>query len=235
MRQLQRLSPEEIVTLCLERDCRLLVWTYNEPSIWYEYILDTAGLAKERGLKTVLVTAGAINRKPLEELAPFIDAYRLDIKGFTNKLYRNLCGFPFLETVLQSALIALDAGCHLEVVSNIIPGWNDDDLQMGELAEWIRDELGAEIPWHITAYYPALDMSEPPTPPTTIHRIVALGRARGLKEVFSGNLRDGKDIDTLCPSCGVVLIRRDGFSLLQNRITSGECPECGHRLLAYID
>ena len=234
-RALEKLSPEEIVAASLNKNCKLLVWTYNEPSIWFEYIMDTAILARKKGLKTVLVTAGAINREPLEMLLPLIDAYRLDIKGFTEKLYRDLCGFPFLQTVLESARAAKKAGCHLEIVTNIIPNWNDDEAQMRSLAEWIRDNPGPETPWHVTAYYPALEMEEPPTPPSTIHRIAALGRKTGLKQVFAGNVRDGKDSSTLCPSCGVTLIRRSGFSLLEKKITDGACPECGYRLQMYRD
>lgn len=235
LRALEKISPEQIVSACLDRGCKLLVWTYNEPSIWYEYIRDTAKLARDRGLKTVLVTAGAINREPLLQLLPLIDAYRLDIKGFTEKLYRDLCGFPFLETVLQSALTALEAGCHIEIVTNIIPNWNDDDEQMKKLAIWIRDNLGPETPWHITAYYPALQMTEPPTPPATIHRIASLGRSLGLKQVFAGNVRDSKDSSTLCPGCEGTLIRRSGFRLLENRIKEGCCPDCKYRLRMYRD
>jgi len=232
---IKKLVPEEVISLCLDRQCDLLVWTYNEPTIWYEYILDTARIAKKKGLKTVLVTAGGINKKPLERLLPFIDAYRLDIKGFTESLYRKLCGFPFLETVLQSAQIARDAGCHVEIVSNIIPNWNDDGQQMGALATWINETLGAETPWHVTAYYPALEMTEPPTKQEIIEQIVNLGRKKGLKHVFSGNIRNNVNSDTHCPACYAILIQRDGFTILCNRIKQGCCPDCGYRLQTYVD
>lgn len=233
LRELEALSPEEAVNLALARDCPLLVWTYNEPLINFEYILDNAPLARAAGLKTALVTAGGLSPEPLRELLPLVDAYRLDIKAFTPGVYERLTGFEFLPAVLEGARIARDAGCHLEIVTNVIPGWNDDEAQIRGLARFIRDELGGETPWHVTAYHPALELREPPTPAATIRRIVQLGREEGLKQVFSGNLADDADSATLCPGCGIALIRRQGFSVRENRVKKGRCPECGYTLNSY--
>lgn len=233
LRGLETLAPAEAVNLALARDCPLLVWTYNEPLINFEYILDTAPLARAAGLKTVLVTAGGLSPEPLQELLPLVDAYRLDIKAFSPGVYERLTGFEFLPAVLAGARIARDAGCHLEIVTNVIPNWNDDEAQIRALARFIRDELGEETPWHVTAYHPALELREPPTPAETIRRIVRQGREEGLRQVFSGNLADDTDSSTICPKCGIVLISRQGFSVRENRVKKGRCPECGYALNSY--
>ncbi|MDA3811027.1 MAG: AmmeMemoRadiSam system radical SAM enzyme, partial [Spirochaetaceae bacterium] len=161
--RLQRMSPEQIVNNALKSECKVIAWTYNEPTIWYEYILATSKLAKVAGLKTVLITNGVINIEPLKYLMPYIDAYRIDVKGFTNNFYKKLTGFSFLNSVLKSGETAYSEGCHIEVVSNIIPGWNDGKEHIEGIARWIIEKMDNSVPWHVTAYYPAHELTEEAT------------------------------------------------------------------------
>ena len=227
---LQDLSPEAAVRLACENNCKSLVWTYNEPSIWYEYILDTAPLAQRAGLKTVLVTAGMINSEPLQDLLPHIDAYRLDIKGFSGSFYRWLTGIDSLEQILENAIAAQTAGCHVEIVTNLIPGHNDDEIQLRSLARWIVQNLSSQTPWHLTAYYPNHELQVAATGVAALERGVEIGHEEGLSHIFIGNVAGHPAQHSLCPDCGHCLIRRNGFRVEANLIIDGRCPGCGCHL-----
>lgn len=228
--RLYSMEPARIVREALDRNCAMIAWTYNEPTIWYEYIMATSLLARKVGLKTVLITNGVINREPLEELLPLIDAYRVDIKGFSEDFYRSLTGFPFLEIVKRNAEIAFHAGNHLELVTNIIPEMNDREEQIDNLIKWIKESLSPSVPWHVTAYHPAYKMSRSATPASTLIKIRERGLKAGLKHIYLGNIRSDEGSQTVCPSCGTILIRRDGFSTVENNMKKEACPRCGTRL-----
>ncbi len=223
---LQELAPRDAVVLAQERHCKSLVWTYNEPSIWYEYILDTAPLAQQQGLKTVMVTAGMIRAEPLRTLLPHIDAYRLDIKGFSGEFYRWLTGIDCLDQVLQNALAARSAGCHVEIVTNLIPGQNDDEVQLRGLARWIAQNLSADTPWHLTAYFPSHKLQVAATSSRSLMRGVEIAREEGLAHVYIGNLPGNSAQHSYCSACHQVVIRREGFAVLENRLEGGRCPAC---------
>lgn len=227
------LPPQGLVALARERRCEAVAWTYNEPSIWFEYILDAARLAREAGLLTVMVTAGMINPPGLRALLRHTDAYRLDVKGFTDEFYQKLTGSPVLQQVLENGIIAYQAGVHVEVVTNVIPNWNDTDEQFHGLARWIAEKLSPETPWHVTAYHPDNKLTEPATPVATLERAREIGLAEGLRFVYVGNVPGHPAQDTVCPSCSRVLIDRRGFGLGENRIHGGKCSYCGYRLGVY--
>lgn len=231
--RLDDLSPAAAVRRALASDCRALVWTYNEPSIWIEYILDSARLAREAGLLTVLVTSGMINPEPLRELLKWTDAYRLDIKGFTEDFYHRLTGARVLAQVLENAVAAYRAGTHIEVVTNIIPNWNDADEELRDLSRWIIDNLSADVPWHVTRYYPSYRLQEPPTPIKTLERAREIGMREGLNYVYIGNVAGHPGEETLCPACGKLLIDRSGYRVDVVRIKSGKCVFCGHEIGHY--
>lgn len=231
--RLTELSPEQIIKKTKDNGCEIIAWTYNEPTIWYEYILETSKLAIEEGIKTVLITNGLINKKPLEELLPFIDAYRVDVKGFTDDFYKKLTGFPALNTVLESAETAYLQGTHVEIVSNIIPGWNDQEEQIRGISSWIAEKLDKSIPWHVTAYHPAHELHVNTTPESTLKKALKIGREEGLDHIYLGNIDSSDSADTHCPQCGITLIKRRGFSVLENELSGGACPECGYRLKMY--
>lgn len=227
---LQELSPDDIVSIALDNNCESLVWTYNEPSIWYEYIRDTAPLAQMAGLKTVMVTAGMINAEPLQELLPHIDAYRLDIKGFSGEFYRWLTGSDCLGQILENGMAAHAAGCHVEIVTNLIPRHNDDETQVRGLARWIVQNLSSQTPWHLTAYYPNHDLQIASTGVASLERGVAIGREEGLAHIFIGNVAGHAAQHSLCSGCGLCLIRRNGFKIEENLIFDSRCPECDRQL-----
>lgn len=231
--RLYDMTPESIVRESIERDCELIAWTYNEPTIWYEYIRETAIPAGKAGVKTALITNGVINSEPLEELLPLIDAYRVDIKGFTEEFYRELTGSPFLKIVKKSAEKAFAGGCHVELVTNIIPGMNDDEQQLEELINWIGTDLDPEVPWHVTAYHPAYKMRTEGADAALLEKIRKRGLKAGLKNIFLGNVYSGEGTDTFCPQCGKTLIRRFAMSMRENNIVKGSCPDCGYKLKMY--
>jgi pyruvate formate lyase activating enzyme len=224
---LPQLLPAEAVDLALQHKCQSLVWTYNEPSIWFEYIRDTAPLARAAGLRTVLVTAGLLNPEPLQELLPHIDAYRLDIKGFSAEFYLWLMGFDGFALVLDNARRAFGAGCHVEIVTNLIPGHNDDDASLHELAHWIANHLSLQTPWHLTAYFPNHKLQLAATEVSSLERAHRIGCQAGLKFVYIGNLAGHPAQNTRCPRCEALLIERQGFQVLSRPLQAPLCPACG--------
>jgi pyruvate formate lyase activating enzyme len=232
---LYKMPPLKVIEKALENNCKMIAWTYNEPTIWYEYIMETSRLARQKGIKTVLITNGIINREPLEALLPLIDAYRVDVKGFTNKFYKELTGFPFLNTVLASAETAYSLGCHVEIVTNIIPNWNDGNEHIEGISSWISEKLDQSVPWHVTAYHPANEMYEKATSGETLLNAIQMGKSQGLKHIYAGNIYTEDEGNTRCPGCKKTLIRRSGMSMKENLIIKGQCPFCGYPLKMYAN
>ncbi|HOG65690.1 MAG TPA: AmmeMemoRadiSam system radical SAM enzyme, partial [Spirochaetota bacterium] len=215
LEQAKPMPPEFIAPFAREHTVPIVAWTYNEPLVNAEYLVSVLPLVQRAGLKSVLVTAGLISPEPLTEILPHLDAWRIDIKGWGDEFYQRLTGFPGWKTVLVNSLMAKEAGCHIEVVTNIIDGWNDSPEMLASIAGWIAAELGAETPWHVTASHPAgrmLDLR--PTPSATIVQARAIGLESGLKHVYCGNIDTPDGSDTTCPDCGAILIRRRGFAVL---------------------
>lgn len=225
---LQDLPPADVVALAERKGCAGVAFTYNEPVIQAEYVRDTASIAHERGLYTVMVTNGYITTEGLDYLAGAIDVWRVDVKGMTNEAYRHLCKVPTVSPVLRAAERAKHVhGMHVEVVTNVVPTVNDDEAQLTALAAWIASELGPETPWHITRFFPYLDFAHlPPTPLPTLRRAREIGRDAGLHYVYLGNVSEPGGEDTTCPGCGVTLVRRDGFEVVSDSIEAGVCPKC---------
>lgn len=232
---LHNLSPAGAVHAAVEKNCQSLVWTYNEPSIWFEYIRDTAPLAQQAGLKTVMVTAGMINSEPLQELLPHIDAYRLDVKGFSGDFYRWLTGIDCFSQVLDNGVAAYASGSHVEIVTNLIPGHNDDEIQLRGLARWIGRELSPDVPWHLTAYYPSHQLNVAATGTSALERGVEIAREEGLENVYVGNVPGHAGQNSYCGGCGQLVIRRYGFDKPQNLLENGACPSCRKPLGCYRD
>jgi len=232
---LRRLTPKEAIAQTRAAGADILVFTYNEPSLWIEYILDCAELAVKEGIKLVMVTSGMINPHPLQELLKVIAAYRVDVKGFSGDFYKNLTGFNVLDRVQENTTTAFRQGVHVEVVTNLIPGWNDDEEQLKGLASWIRDELSPAVPWHVTRYLPCHRLNAPMTPVASLDLAVEIGQKVGLQHIYVGNVAGHPAQHTLCSGCGSLLIERAGFGLKQNRLVAGLCPDCGKKLPIYHD
>ena len=223
------LSPENLVELISKNNCQGLSWTYNEPAIWLEYTLDSAKLAKEHGFYTAYVTNGFITPEALDMLAPYLDAFRVDLKSFDDEFYREVCGVKSAAGVYESTLHAHKLGMHIEAVTNIIPTHNDSDENLKNIADWMVKNLGADTPWHVTRFYPCFKLSNlPPTPIETLDRAVEIGRAQGLNFVYKGNVRE--ETDTVCPDCGKVAISRMGYSVNTDFTPDGKCSMCGRDL-----
>lgn len=233
--QLADLPPAKAVQKAKENNCRTLVWTYNEPSIWIEYVLDCAKLAQEEGLLTVLVTSGMINPLPLKSLLEHLDAYRLDIKGFSEDFYQRLTGSRVLGQVLDNAKSAYESGVHIEIVTNLIPDWNDTEEQLRGLVRWIVENLSADVPWHVTRYYPCYKMNEPPTPISTLEWARDIGISEGLNYVYIGNVQGHPAEKTFCPDCEELLIDRSGYMIVANHIERGCCKFCGCSISHFRD
>ncbi len=229
---LKTVLPAELVSLARRYGCEGLAYTYNEPVIWAEYVRDCGMLGHEQGLYSVMVTNGYVTREGLDYLAPALDVWRVDVKGMTDDAYRTLCKVPKAGPVLEMAERAKSVhGLHVEVVTNVVPGINDDDAQLRALTAWIAGSLGPDTPWHVTRFFPYLEFANvPPTPLETLRRARDLGREAGLRFVYLGNVADEGGEDTVCPACGRVVVRRDGFTVLEQTADEGACPACGERL-----
>jgi len=226
----QQLTPEQTVELAHDRRCAGISWTYNEPGIWLEYTLDTARLARAAGLYTAYVTNGYMTGVALDAIGPYLDAYRVDVKGFGDEPYRSLSGIPRAEGILRVAERAKHHwGMHVEVVTNVVPTVNDSPEQLKGIAQWILDALGPETPWHITRFFPYAEMSHlPPTPVATIHSARKMGLELGLRFVYNGNMSSEGAEDTTCPACGMLAIRRSGFQAEMVGVAAGgRCLACG--------
>ena len=209
-----------------------IAWTYNEPSIWFEYTFDSAKLAKENNLYTVYVTNGYLTPEALDTIGPYLDCWRVDIKGFSDSFYQKLAKVSRWRGILdvtKRAKVKWDM--HVEVVTNIIPTMNDDDQQLEGIANWIRDELGELTPWHVTRFYPHYRLMHlPPTPVSTLEHAYDIGRKAGLKFVYVGNAPGHKTESTVCYSCGKVVVQRFGYQTKVVGLEDSRCKFCGAEL-----
>ncbi|MCF6265776.1 MAG: AmmeMemoRadiSam system radical SAM enzyme [Desulfuromusa sp.] len=228
----QKLPPERIVELAIENGCQSIAYTYNEPIIFFEYTFDTAKLAHEKGLKNIYVTSGYETHKAIDLLAPYIDGMNIDIKAFTDKFYKEICGAR-LKPVLEAVKYAHKKGIWLEVTTLLIPGKNDSDEEIRNIAKFIA-ELDPSIPWHLSAFYPTYKMLDvPPTPGSTLRRAYKIGREEGLKYLYVGNIDDDDHTSTYCPKCGKRVIDRRGRigQYVTNELDeNGTCPHCDSEL-----
>jgi pyruvate formate lyase activating enzyme len=228
----RQISAEKAVELAKHNNCTGISWTYNEPTIWFEYTLDSARLAKQNGLYTVYVTNGYITPEALDEIGPYLDAWRVDIKGFNDSFYRRLAGLSHWRGILDVASRAREKwNMHIEVVTNIIPTMNDDEEQLGGIATWIRDNLGELTPWHLTRFYPMYNLTDlPATPVTTLEKAYAIGKRAGLKFVYLGNVPGHQYENTMCYSCGKLIIRRTGYHTDVLGLDGSSCQFCAANL-----
>ncbi|MDD3994729.1 MAG: AmmeMemoRadiSam system radical SAM enzyme [Dehalococcoidales bacterium] len=225
----RQIQPMEAVMLAKEYNCRGIAWTYNEPTVWFEYTLDSAKLAKENGLYTAYVTNGYMTTEALDAIGPYLDAYRVDIKGFNDRTYKVLAKISNWEGILDNAKRAkFKWNMHVEVVTNVVPGINDDDVQLEGIARFIKEELGELTPWHVTRFYPNYNMMNvQPTAVETLEHAIDIGKKAGLKFVYAGNIPGHNSENTTCYSCGKIVIRRYAFQTEILGLKGGNCVYCG--------
>jgi pyruvate formate lyase activating enzyme len=219
-------APEEIVAMAKKSGCRTIAYTYTEPTIYFEYALETARLASAEGLKNVFVTNGYMTEEALRTFHPHLHAANVDLKAFRDEFYKKRCGGG-LEGVLESLRIMKDLGVWLEITTLIIPGLNDAEEELRGMAAFIAG-LGPETPWHISRFHPTYRMTDrPPTSAQTLAGARRIGLEGGLRYVYTGNVPGDEGEDTYCPRCGKRLIDRLGFQIRQYRIVEKRCYNCG--------
>lgn len=222
-------SPEEIAAAAERYHARSVAYTYNDPVIFAEYVIDTALACRARGIKNVAVTNGYIRAEARREFYAVMDAANIDLKGFTDDFYVKLCG-GHLQDVLDTLLwVRHESDCWLELTTLLIPGYNDSDAELAQLCAWVAKELGPDVPLHFSAFHPDWKMSDvPPTPHATLVRARRLGIDTGLRYVYTGNVHDREGDTTFCPGCRARLIERDWYDILHYALTDdGHCPHCG--------
>ncbi len=222
------INPKQLVKLTEKHNCRGISWTYNEPAIWLEYTIESGKLAKAKGFYTAYITNGFMTPEALDLMAPYLDAFRVDLKSFDDKFYQEICGVKSGKGVYETTLRAKELGLHIEAVTNIIPTKNDSEENLGNIARWIAKNLGKDTPWHVTRFFPCYRLKDiPPTPIETLHRAKETGKNEGLNFIYLGNVGDKSD--TACPTCGKIAVERD-FLVKIDINKDGSCKKCGKNL-----
>ena len=217
-------SAEEVIEAALASGSKSISYTYVEPTIFVEFAYDCMKLARVNGLKNVFVSNGFMSREATEVLVPYLDAINIDLKAFTDSFYRSICGAR-LQPVLDSIRRMHEAGVLLEVTTLVIPGHNDGEDELQNIADFLCS-IDTSIPWHVSGFYPTYKMTDcPPTAVATLEKARQIGISAGLRYVYTGN-SPGSGENTSCPSCGIEVILRHGFSVSVNRLENGCCPSC---------
>ncbi len=223
----QSISPQQIVKQAQNAGCRSIAYTYTEPTVFFELAHESAELAHQAGLKNVFVSNGYISIEALETIKPYLDGINVDLKSFREEFYETLC-HAHLKPVLESLRWLAKNKVWLEVTTLIIPGQNDSEDELRDIANFIATELSVDVPWHVSRYHPDYRYDQsPPTPMSTIERALAIGKQAGLRYCYGGNIPGHPSEQTYCYNCNSQLIKRWGFSVVENNIADGKCPQCG--------
>jgi pyruvate formate lyase activating enzyme len=223
------LPPEAIVAIAKRHKCMAVSFTYNEPTVFYEYMFDVMKIAKQKGdLKTLFHTNGSLSPEPLQEILKIADAVTVDLKGFKEESYKAYCSGR-LEPTLNFMKAVKKAGRHLEIVDLMVPGRSDDLDDVREMCRWVKKELGDEVPTHFNRFYPAYKVQNlPRTPVSVLEQAHAVAvNEMGLKFVYVGNVPGHRFNSTYCPNCKKMLIHRLHFEVLSNDVLNGRCRSCG--------
>lgn len=217
-------SPEDIVAECIARQCDSISYTYTEPFAFFEYTLETAKLAKSKGLKNIIVSSGFVNEEPLRELIPYLDAANIDLKCFSHSVYKNLCKGD-LDVVLRNIKILNNSNVWLELTNLIIPGYTDDFEMIEQMCGWLMSNGLERVPIHFSKFFPIYQLNHiEETPLEIIENAVMAAKKAGLKYVYCGNIASPSD--TLCPKCNTTLIKRIGYTVQVIASFTGQCPKC---------
>jgi len=219
------MGPEEIAREADSSGCKSIAYTYTEPTVFFELAYETAKIAQGRGIKNIFVTNGFMTPEALREISPYLDGMNIDLKAFTERFYKEICGAR-LEPVLDNIKLAKKLGIWVEVTTLIIPTLNDSQDELRQIAEFIRG-VDQDIPWHISQFYPTYKMTAlTRTPIETLHMAREIGVKAGLHNVYEGNVPGRGNENTYCYNCGTLLIERWGYSIGKNVIEDGRCPSC---------
>jgi len=227
------MPPEVVIKTAVENHCKSIAYTYNEPNIWAEYVMDISKLAREKGLKSVMVTNGYINIKPLHEVYKYIDAANVDFKAITEEFYTSLT-LSHLKPVLDALIEMKSMEIWIEITNLVIPTINDSSDELKKLSNWIYSNLGDDVPLHFSAFHPDFKLLNlPRTPAKTLEKARKIAMDIGLKYVYEGNIYSEEGSNTYCPSCGRLLIRRNWHSINSNNLINGKCS-CGQNISGYF-
>lgn len=223
-----RLQPDDLVRIMKREGLTAVAYTYTEPLVCFEYVLDCARAAHAAGFANVLVSAGYVQPEPLKELVPYLDAANIDLKTMSEEGYRANCGAT-RDPVLATLRTLAKSDVVLEVTNLVIPGFNDSDRDLQDWCSFVAKDLGKDVPVHFSRFFPAYLLTDrPPTPTKTLERAREIARAKGLSFVYCGNIDENED--TTCPGCGALLVRRRRFDVLSNALRGGACPHCGKKI-----
>jgi pyruvate formate lyase activating enzyme len=218
--------PPLVVRTAREREAPVIAFTYNEPTVFAEYIVDIAREAKQRGIRSVLISCGIMNEAPLAELCGALDAIKIDLKGYDEAFYRDVCGAE-LTAVLRSIRQIAKSRTHIEIVNLLVPTLNDSERMLKGLVDWVLTEIGPDVPVHFTRFHPDYQLRNlPPTPVATLERAREWAIGRGVRYAYVGNVPDHPGNNTFCPSCGKAVIRRTGFFVVETNVKDGRCAFC---------
>lgn len=224
------LMPDKVIEAAIESNCESIAYTYSEPITFFEYTYDTSILARNAGIKNVMVSAGYINEEPLRKLAQVIDAANIDLKSFKNSMYLKLNGGK-LEPVLRTLKILNEEGVWLEITNLVVPGWTDDFDMIREMCDWLFENGFADNPLHFSRFHPLYKLTQlPPTPLSTLVKARDIAMNAGLKFVYIGNVPGTEADNTICPSCKRTVVERRGYRIVSNHLKSGKCSNCGEHI-----
>ncbi len=228
----QYISPEKLVQRALAENCKGISWTYNEPTLWLEYTVDTARIAKEHGLLMNYVTNGYITEGAMSLVGPYLDAYRVDLKAFSSNSYKKIANISDFEGILDNIKTAkYKWGVHVELITNLTPGYNDKADELQGMAHWIVDQMGPDTPWHVTRFVPHLKLSHLDyTPIPKLEQARQIGIDEGLRYVYLGNVPGHPAENTYCPGCGKLLIERRNYQILKYHLKGNTCVFCGQTI-----
>ncbi|MBN1178094.1 MAG: AmmeMemoRadiSam system radical SAM enzyme [Anaerolineae bacterium] len=222
--------PNDLVGTCLQRGVNMIAYTYNEPTVFFEYTYDTARLAHENGIRNVYVSNGFMSQQALEMIAPYLDGINVDLKAFSNDFYREQCGGRLEPVKRNIRTIARETDIWIEVTTLLIPGLNDSREELTAMANWLA-EVDPDMPWHISAFHPDYQMTDrPPTPPASLQQAYQIGKDAGLRYVYVGNVMDQDRSSTFCPQCGELLVRRSWYAVQELWKKRGTCPQCDYEV-----
>lgn len=230
-------APEELADAAARLGCRSIAYTYNDPVIFHEYAIDVASAAAERGINSVAVTAGYICEAPRKEFFKHMDAANIDLKAFTERFYRRICGGHLNEVLDTLLYVKHETTVWFELTTLLIPGENDSAEEIEAMSAWVAENLGPDVPLHFTAFHPDYRMlDKPPTPAATLTQARDIALKNGLNYVYTGNVHDAKGSSTYCPQCRELLIERDWYQLGRWHLDAqGCCKSCGHHLPGVVE
>jgi pyruvate formate lyase activating enzyme len=230
----QAFEPAKLVEFALNTGCRSMAYTYTEPTVFMELANDCGKIAKQKGLANVFVSNGFMSKEAIDFASDWLDGINVDLKSFSEDYYKNLCGAklkPVLDTI---DYIANHTKIWMEITTLVVPGQNDSDKELKQIADFLIKTCGADMPWHVSRFFPQYKYSEtPPTPTVTLQRAFDIAKTAGLHYVYIGNLPSAKAENTYCPKCQQLLIGREGFYVTKNRVKNNCCPDCDEKIAGF--